>query len=231
MQLTERNGVNGGSSATGQTRGSHAWTGNGDQIVFYHSDPTATGDLWVMPSSGGAPRQITNHQHASLRNPDLFVWPEFFEYKSFDGLKVAGLVYKPKGSKAGDKLPALFFFRANSNGQHPIQWHPYIQYFVSRGYLVFAPNFRGSTGRGKTYRQAVFTRGGEDDLHDAFIGMDMLAADGWVDPKRVGVFGGSTGGFFTNAAITKDPNRFKAAGAWYGDMRWTRDAPLFVYGL
>jgi len=216
VQLTEKNGVNGGSSATGQTRGNHMWTRRGDQIVFYHSDPTMTGDIWTVPSSGGSARQITNHQQAALRDPSLFVWPEFMEYKSFDGLKVAGLVYKPKGTKAGDKLPSLFFFRANSNGQHPIQWHPFIQYFVSRGYLVFAPNFRGSTGRGKAYRQAVFTRGGEDDLHDAFIGMDQLAADGWVDPKRVGAFGGSTGGFFTTAAVTKDPSRFKAGIVWYG---------------
>jgi dipeptidyl aminopeptidase/acylaminoacyl peptidase len=216
MQLTEKNGVNGGSSATGQTRGDHRWTRKGDQIVFYHSDPTATGDLWTMSSEGAHVRQITNHQDALLRDPNLFVWPEFMEYKSFDGLKVAGLVYKPKGTKPGDKLPSLFFFRANSNGQHPIQWHPFIQYFVSRGYLVFAPNFRGSTGRGKAYRQAVFTRGGEDDLHDAFIGMDLLAAEGWVDPKRVGAFGGSTGGFFTTAAVTKEPTRFKAGIVWYG---------------
>lgn len=215
-QLTERGGVNGGSSATGQTRGTHLWTNKGDQIVFYHSDPTMTGDIWIMPSGGGPARQITNHQPHALRDPNQFVRPEFIEYTSFDGLRVAGLVYKPKGSKAGDKLPALFFFRANSNGQHPEQWNPFIQYFVSRGYLIFAPNFRGSTGRGKSYRQAVFTRGGEDDLRDAFIGMDMLAADGWVDSARVGAFGGSTGGFFTTAAITKDPTRFKAGIVWYG---------------
>jgi dipeptidyl aminopeptidase/acylaminoacyl peptidase len=216
-QLTERAGVNGGSSATGQTRGTHMWSAQGDRILFYHSDPTMTGDIWTMAANGGEFRQITNHQSSRLRNPDLFVWPEFIEYKSFDGLNVAGLVYKPKGSQAGDKLPALFFFRANSNGQHPVQWHPYIQYFVSRGYLVFAPNFRGSTGRGKAYRQAAFTRGGEDDMRDAFIGMDRLSAEGWVDPKRVGVFGGSTGGFFTTAAITKEPERFKAGVVWYGD--------------
>ncbi|MHB1205654.1 MAG: alpha/beta hydrolase family protein [Rhodospirillaceae bacterium] len=216
QQLTTRGGVNGGSSATGQTRGDHMWSAKGDEIFFYHSDPTMTGDVWVMKAAGGGERQITNHQDAAIRDTSLFVWPEFMEYKSFDGRKVAGLVYKPKGSKAGDKLPALYFFRANSNGQHPEQWHPYIQYFVSRGYLVFAPNFRGSTGRGKDYRQAVFTRGGEDDLHDAFIGMDLLAADGWVDPKRVGAFGGSTGGYFTTAAVTKDPARFKAGIVWYG---------------
>ncbi|MBI4475421.1 MAG: S9 family peptidase [Acidobacteria bacterium] len=217
VQFTERGGVNGGSSSAGQLRGTHMWSPHGGQILFYHSDPTMTGDIWIMAADGGTPRQITNHQDAALRNPNLFVWPEFMEYTSFDGLKVAGLVYKPQGSKPGDKLPALFFFRANSNGQHPMQWHPYIQYFVSRGYLVFAPNFRGSTGRGKAYRQAVFTRGGEDDMRDAFIGMDKLSAEGWVDPKRVGVFGGSTGGFFTSAALTKDPTRFKAGVNWYGD--------------
>ena len=215
-QLTKRGGVNGGSSATGQTRGNHLWSKSGDQIFFYHSDPSMTGDVWVMRARGGDERQITNHQDPAIRDASAFVWPEFIEYKSFDGREVAGLVYKPKGSKAGDKLPALFFYRANSNGQHPMQWNPYIQYFVSKGYLVFAPNFRGSTGRGKDYRQAVFTRGGEDDLRDAFIGMDMLAAEGWVDSSRVGAFGGSTGGFFTTASVTKDPARFKAGVVWYG---------------
>lgn len=216
LQLTQRGGVNGGSSATGQTRGDHMWHPDGQRIVYYHSDPAMTGDVWVMSDSGDNARQITNHQAAALRDPDLFVWPEFMEYRSFDGREVAGLVYKPKGSQAGDRLPALFFFRANSNGQHPVQWHPYIQYFVSQGYLVFAPNFRGSTGRGKDYRQSVHTYGGDHDLRDAFIGMDRLAADGWIDPERVGAFGGSTGGFFTTAAVTKDPERFKAGVVWYG---------------
>ena len=186
MQLTQRGGVNGGSSATGQTRGMHQWHPDGNEIVYYHSDPTMTGDVWIMSDSGDNARQITNHQPAALGDPDLFVWPEFIEYKSFDGREVAGLVYKPKGSRAGDRLPALFFFRANSNGQHPVQWHPYIQYFVSRGYLVFAPNFRGSTGRGKDYRQSVFTHGGDHDLRDAFLGMDRLAR------RRMG--GHGTGG-------------------------------------
>ncbi len=227
MQLTQRGGVNGGSSATGQTRGMHMWHPDGDHIVYYHSDPTMTGDVWIMSDSGDNSRQVTNHQAAVLRNPDLFVWPEFMEYKSFDGREVAGLVYKPKGSRAGDRLPALFFFRANSNGQHPVQWHPYIQYFVSRGYLVFAPNFRGSTGRGKEYRQSVHTHGGDHDLRDAFLGMDRLAAEGWVDTERVGAFGGSTGGFFTTTAMTKDPERFKAGVVWYGS---TDLVTLSTYG-
>jgi dipeptidyl aminopeptidase/acylaminoacyl peptidase len=216
VQLTTRGGVNGGSSATGQTRGMHQWLPDGSGVAFHHSDPSMTGDVWVMPASGGDARQVTNHQHDALRDPEAFVWPELVEYRSFDGLEVAGLVYTPKGSQAGDRLPALFFFRANSNGQHPVQWHPYIQYFVSRGYLVFAPNFRGSTGRGKAYRQAVHTWGGDHDLRDAFIGMDRLAAEGWVDPSRVGAFGGSTGGYFVTAAATKDPHRFKAGVVWYG---------------
>jgi len=216
VQLTTRGGVNGGSSATGQTRGMHQWLPDGSGLAFYHSDPTMTGDVWVMSSSGADVRQITNHQHAALRDPDAFVWPELMEYRSFDGREVAGLVYTPKGAQAGDRLPALFFFRANSNGQHPVQWNPYIQYFVSRGYLVFAPNFRGSTGRGKAYRQAVHTWGGDHDLRDAFLGMDRLASEGWVDPARVGSFGGSTGGYFVTAAAIKDPHRFKAGVVWYG---------------
>lgn len=215
-QLTDAGGVNGGSRATGQTRGGHLWHPDGERIVYTHSGPARTGDLWILDAGEESPRQITNHQHSGIRDEDRFVEPELIEYTSFDGLEVAGLVYKPLGTEAGDRLPGLFFFRANSNGQHPRQWNPYIQYFVSRGYLVFAPNFRGSTGRGKAYRQAVHTYGGDHDLRDAFVGMDMLAGDGWVDPERVGAFGGSTGGFFTTTAVTKDPGRFKAGVVWYG---------------
>jgi dipeptidyl aminopeptidase/acylaminoacyl peptidase len=226
-QLTQRGGVNGGSRATGQTRGMHMWHPDGERIVYYHSDPTMTGDVWIMGADGSDPRQITNHQHPALADEDLFVWPEFVEYTSFDGLEAAGLVYKPKGAQAGDRLPGLFFFRANSNGQHPQQWHPYIQYFVSRGYLVFAPNFRMSTGRGKAYRQAGYSFGGDHDLQDAFIGMDLLIDEGWVDADRVGAWGGSTGGFYTTAAVTRDPERFKAGIVWYGS---TDNVTLSTYG-
>ncbi len=226
-QLTERGGVNGGSRATGQTRGMHKWHPDGERIVYYHSDPSTTGDIWIMGADGSDPRRITNHQDPALADESQFVWPEFMEYESFDGMEVAGLVYKPLGAEAGDRLPALFFFRANSNGQHPQQWHPYIQYFVSRGYLVFAPNFRMSTGRGKAYRQAGYSYGGDHDLEDAFIGMDLLIEQGWVDPDRVGVWGGSTGGFYTTAAVTKDPDRFKAGIVWYGS---TDNVTLSTYG-
>ena len=226
-QLTAAGGVNGGSRATGQTRGTHEWHPAGDQIVYTHSDPKVTGDLWIISVSDGESRQITNHQSEELRDPSAFVWPEFIEYTGYEGLEVAGLVYRPQGAVAGDQLPGLFFFRANSNGQHPKQWHPYIQYFVSRGYLVFAPNFRGSTGRGKAYRQIVHTHGGDHDLKDAFIGMDLLVEQGWVDPDRVGAFGGATGGFFTTTAVTKEPERFKAGVVWYGS---TDLVTLSTYG-
>ena len=63
-----------------------------------------TGDVWTMAAAGGNERQITNHQDPAIRDASAFVWPEFIEYASFDGRKVAGLVYKPKGAKAGDKV-------------------------------------------------------------------------------------------------------------------------------
>ena len=100
-QLTRATGVNGGSRATGQTRGGHQWHPDGEYIVYTHSGPSRTGDLWILSTEGGNPRQITNHQHPALRDPELFVEPEFMEYTSFDGLEVAGLVYKPKGAARG----------------------------------------------------------------------------------------------------------------------------------
>jgi dipeptidyl aminopeptidase/acylaminoacyl peptidase len=226
-RVTPRDGVNGGSNATGQTRGMHLWHPDGERVVYYHSSPARTGDVWIIGADGSDDRQITDHQHPTLADEELFVWPEFMTYTSFDGREIPALVYKPHGAQAGEKRPGLFFFRANSNGQHPAQWHPYIQYFVSRGYVVFAPNFRASTGWGRDHRIAGYRNGGDLDLRDAFMGMDILTAEGWVDPERVGAFGGSTGGFYTTAAVTKDPQRFKAGIVWYGS---TDNVTLSTYG-
>jgi dipeptidyl aminopeptidase/acylaminoacyl peptidase len=137
-------------------------------------------------------------------------------YRSFDGTEVRALIYKPRGAKPKAGHPALLMFRDTIDGQNAVAWDPFIQFFVSDGYVVFAPNVRGSSGRGKQFRQLVFEKGGDDDLRDAFIGLDNLSADGLIDTQRLGVFGAGTGGFLATAALIKDEARFKAAVSLYG---------------
>jgi dipeptidyl aminopeptidase/acylaminoacyl peptidase len=107
-------------------------------------------------------------------------------------------------------------FRDTIHGQFAAGWNPFIQFFVSDGFVVFAPNVRGSTGRGKTFQQLVFEKGGDHDVRDAFLGLDKLSSEGLIDPQRLGVFGAGTGGFLATAALIKDEGRFKAAVNLYG---------------
>jgi len=91
-----------------------------------------------------------------------------------------------------------------------------VQFFVSDGYVVFAPNVRGSSGQGKVFRQLIYEHGGDYDIRDAFIGLDKLSSEGLIDTERLGVFGAGTGGFLATAALIRDETRFKAAVCLYG---------------
>ena len=170
----------------------------------------------MIDTNERTPRRITDSRHPSLRDEERFVWPELMRYPSFDGMEVQGFLYKPKGVEDGDQAPFVMFYRANSTGQHPVGWQPYVQYYVSKGYVVFAPNFRGSTGQGKAYAEANHTHGGDRDIRDAMMAVDILGSRRLIDRSRMGMVGGSTGGFFVMATLIQRPKDFKAAVNFYG---------------
>jgi dipeptidyl aminopeptidase/acylaminoacyl peptidase len=217
VRVSDRDGVSGGFELDeAAPRGMHRWSPDGKKIAFTHSEPGKTADLWV--ASIDAPRavQITNSMPGDLRRDARFIWPDVTTYRSFDGTEVDGLVYKPRGVKPRTGYPALLMFRDALDGQNAKGWDPFIQFFVSDGYVVFAPNVRGSSGRGAGYRRLVYENGGDHDVRDAFIGLDRLSSEGLIDTQRVGVFGAGTGGFLATAALIKDEARFKAAVCLYG---------------
>lgn len=215
VRITDRKGVNGGMERI-QLRGSFHWLPNSREIVYTYMSPANTSDLWIIDRNGGTPRRITDSRDPSLKDESRFIWPELFKYKSFDGMEVQGMLYKPKGVGDGDKAPLAVFYRANSTGQHPVGWQPFVQFMVSKGYVVFAPNFRGSTGLGKAYEDAGRTWGGDRDIKDAMRGVDLLAERKLIDPDRMVMWGGSTGGFFVMATLIQRPKDFKAAVCFYG---------------
>jgi dipeptidyl aminopeptidase/acylaminoacyl peptidase len=214
-RITAQKGVSGGMERI-QVRGTLKWLPDNQRIVYTYMSPANTSDLWIISTASKTPRRITDSRDPSLKNEDLFVWPELFKYKSFDGMEVQGFVYKPKGVTDGDRAPLAVFYRANSTGQHPVGWQPYVQFMVSKGYVVFAPNFRGSTGNGKAYADAGRTWGGDRDIKDAMMGVDLLAQRDLIDPNRMVMWGGSTGGFFVSATLIQRPKAFKAGVVFYG---------------
>ena len=217
VHLSERDGVNGGFEAEGVgPRGTFQWSPSGDRIAYTHSDPGRASDIWIANADGSRSYQVTNSMPPELRRESRFVRPDVFTYRSFDREEIAALVYTPPGRPPDEGLPALLVFRETLEGQNAFEWNPFVQFFVSRGYLVFAPNVRGSSGRGKDYRQSVFEHGGDYDVRDALVGLDRLSADGVIDPERVGVLGAGTGGFLAGAALIRDEMRFRAAACLYG---------------
>jgi dipeptidyl aminopeptidase/acylaminoacyl peptidase len=108
------------------------------------------------------------------------------------------------------------YARANIHGQHVNGFYPFIQYFLSRGYVVLAPQVRGSEGSGRIYERMNFGDWGGGDIDDIAAGVEYLAGQGLIDPNRVAMQGGSTGGYFTMQTIVRYPNLIRAAANFYG---------------
>jgi dipeptidyl aminopeptidase/acylaminoacyl peptidase len=216
-RISDRDGVNGGFSR-GDTSpyGALAWSPKGTYLAFTHSDPFRTSDIWIGTSEGGRVAQLTNSMPLELRRESRFVWPETWMYRSFDGREIIALVFKPRSIKPQSGYPAVLMYRDTLDGQHAMSWDPFIQFLVSKGYLVFAPNVRGSSGRGRDFRHLVAGNGGDHDVRDAFFGLDRLASEGLIDTEKLAVMGAGIGGFLTTASLIRAETRFKAAVSLYG---------------
>jgi dipeptidyl aminopeptidase/acylaminoacyl peptidase len=216
-RISDREGVNGGfSRGESSPYGSLWWSPKGSFLAFTHADPSHTSDIWIGTPDGGRVAQLTNSMPADLRRENRFVWPEMTSYRSFDGREVTSLLFRPRNIKPQTGYPAVLVFRDGLDGQHSLGWDPFIQFLVSRGYLVFAPNVRGSSGRGRDYRHLVAGNGGDHDVRDAFFGLDRLSSEALIDTERLGVMGAGTGGFLTTASLIRAETRFKAAVSLYG---------------
>jgi dipeptidyl aminopeptidase/acylaminoacyl peptidase len=213
-QVSDLDGANGvAEDESAEMQRMLAWSPDSTRIAFTHSDPARASDIWVSGPDGTRPLQVTQSMPAELRRESRYVWPERISYRSFDGQEIPALVYKPKGSKPRTGYPAVLLFRDSLDGAHTIAWDPIVQFLTSNGYLVFAPNVRGSAGRGREYRQLVASHGGDHDIRDALFGLDRLSSEGLIDVEKLGVLGAGTGGFLTTAALIRDETRFKAAVA------------------
>jgi len=216
VRVSDRDGNNGGypiaysGNATGPA-GTIEWSSDGKRLAFTHSDPARTSDIWIAVPDGGHPIQVTNSMPEELRRESRFVWPDTITYRSFDGQEVPALVYKPKGARPKKGHPAVLYWRDTLDGENASAWDPAIQFLVSNGYLVLAPNVRGYGGHGRDFREIIVGHGGDHDVRDALFGLDRLSSEGLIDNERLGVLGAGTGGFLAAATLIRSETRFKAA--------------------
>lgn len=190
--------------------GGMTFSQDGKTLALSLSGPSRTADVWKADLASGNLSQVTRSSTGGIA-PSSFSEPQLVRYKTFDGKEIPSFFYLPKGAKKGDALPCIVAPHGGPEGQTVASFSPNIQYYLNRGYAVWAPNVRGSTGYGKTFTHLDDVRNREDSVKDLVAGVDWLKASGYIDPKKIAVAGGSYGGYMTLAAITLYPDVWGAA--------------------
>ncbi len=207
--------------------GLNAFSGNpnefapqSDRVIVSHEASNQPADLWVYNLSTRHADQLTFTAIASLRATPLPP-SQIVHYKSFDGKIITALLWVPFNLKRDGSSPAIVLPHGGPTGQMVDYWNTDVAALVSRGYICIAPNPRGSTGYGLDFQKANFQDLGGGDLKDEIAGVDFLKATGFVDPKKIGIYGGSYGGFMTLMAIGRTPDIWAAAVDEYGIINWS----------
>jgi dipeptidyl aminopeptidase/acylaminoacyl peptidase len=210
----------------GLPHGLNAFSGNpnefapqSDRVIVSHEASNQPGDLWVYNLATGHAEQLTFSTIASLRTTPLPP-SQIVHYKSFDGKIITALLWVPFNLKRDGSNPALVMPHGGPTGQMVDYWNTDVAALTSRGYICVAPNPRGSTGYGLDFQKANFQDLGGGDLKDEVAAVDFLKATGYVNPKKIGITGGSYGGFMTLMAIGKTPDIWAAAVEEYGIISW-----------
>src|SRR4029450_11930641 len=142
--------------------------------------------------------RLTQALNPQIKESEL-VATKVVRYKSFDGLEIPAILYRPQGATATNKAAALVSVHRGAGGQSRTGYSAQIQHLVNHGYAVLAANNRGSSGYGKTFFHMDDKRHGDVDLKDIVAGKTWLAAQPWVDGERIGIIGGSYGGYMVGA--------------------------------
>ncbi|QCK16645.1 S9 family peptidase [Mangrovivirga cuniculi] len=178
-------------------------------------------DLYVYNIENEELTKLTNSLNDEIDASDL-VSAEVIRYKSFDGTEIPAIYYKPKVATEDNKVPALVWVHGGPGGQSRVGYFSLIQYLVNHGYAILAVNNRGSSGYGKTFYKMDDKNHGDKDLKDCIWGKKWLADKSYIDADRIGIIGGSYGGYMTMAAMTFAPEEFDVGVNIFGVTNWLR---------
>jgi dipeptidyl aminopeptidase/acylaminoacyl peptidase len=202
-----------------------AFSHDGSRLLYYHNGPNAPNDTWVYHLTTGKSMQLTHSLMAGVPATH-FVEPFLVHYPSRDGKwTISALLYAPRNMQRNGQNAAIVYIHGGPTAQTLNSFNRFIQHIVNQGYMVIAPNYRGSTGYGKEFQDANLFDMGGGDLQDVLAATDFLKATGYPDSKKLTVMGGSYGGYMTMMAVTKAPELW-AAGVpivpfvnWFTEMQ------------
>ncbi len=185
------------------------WRPDGTAVLGLFEAYNYPRDVWAYPIEGGRERL------SDTLPPDLDVRrmarPELVRFKSFDERVITGFLYLPESATPESPVPVLVRPHGGPSSQWTNRWHPFAQLLTQRGYAVFAPNVRGSTGYGTLFENLNDGAWGQGDLEDLIAGTRAVTERPEVRNDRIGIWGVSYGGFLTLAAITRYPEFFTCA--------------------
>jgi dipeptidyl aminopeptidase/acylaminoacyl peptidase len=168
----------------------------------------------------------TTHKLTDVLNNEInaehLVEAKVIRYQSFDGVEIPAIYYLPKQASAENKVPAMVWVHGGPGGQSRQNFNSFLQYMVNHGYAVLAVNNRGSSGYGKTFYQMDDKNHGEKDLQDCVEGKNWLAKQPEINGEKIGIIGGSYGGYMTMAALTYTPEEFDVGVNLFGVTNWLR---------
>ena len=195
------------------------WSADDKYFVYQHTDTRDSADFFAIEAKANSkPVRLSDSMPAGI-DKSQFVEPQFVHFPGADGKPVPGWLFVPKNLDRTKRHPAIIWIHGDGVNQNYDGWHvqrnyavyySFHQYLLQQGYVVFAPDYRGSIGYGRDWRNGVFMDVGGKDAKDAWMSANYLKTLPYVDSDRIGVWGLSYGGFFTLIAMTDQPKLFRA---------------------
>jgi dipeptidyl aminopeptidase/acylaminoacyl peptidase len=196
-----------------------AYSPSADRLLISHQSSTEPADLWVYNLATHQARQLSFSAVASL-NPARLPASQLVHYKTFDGKTISAFLWVPFNLKRDGRNPGIVLPHGGPTGQTVDSFNKTAAALASRGYVCIAPNVRGSTGYGMEFQRANYKDIGGGDLQDEVYAAHFLAATGYVDAAKIGITGGSYGGYMAMIAIGRTPEVWAASVELFGITDW-----------
>jgi dipeptidyl aminopeptidase/acylaminoacyl peptidase len=190
-------------------------------MACYQGGSKSPADLFVRDLVSNKFVKLSKSLNPEIDQADL-VDGNVVRYKSFDGMEIPAILYQPHGATAQTKVPALVKVHGGPGGQARMPYSALTQFLVNHGYAVLDVNNRGSSGNGKTNYKADDQKHGREPLWDCVEAKKYLQTLDYVDAKKIGIMGGSYGGYMVLAALAFKPEEFNAGVDIFGVANWVR---------
>jgi dipeptidyl aminopeptidase/acylaminoacyl peptidase len=191
------------------------------RMALYLNGDRQPNDLYVLEFGKDQPTRLTTSLSARIDAADL-VESQVVRFAARDGMEIPNILWKPHQATAQNKAPALLLVHGGPGGQTTRAYNYVAQFLANNGYVILGINNRGSSGYGKTFFAADDGKHGREPLWDCVDGKNYLQTLDYVDPDRIGIMGGSYGGYMTVAALAFQPDEFKVGVNIFGVTNWLR---------